>query len=156
MRDVIRPSLAALAVLLAGGSAAAQDDSCTGTPSDTRLYVNVERIRTSEGLIAVTLYADDASKFLATRGSLYVGRVPATAPKTTVCIYLPRPGIWGLAVYHDADADRSIDRNGIGLPTEAVGFSNNPPLLFSIPSFSSIRLSVPRTNMRTTIRLRYP
>jgi uncharacterized protein (DUF2141 family) len=157
MKHTIRPTVAAAAVLLAGGSVSAQaEPDCTGTPSDTRLYVDVERIKSSEGLIAVTLYADDAKRFLAKRGSLYVGRVPARAPATTVCIHVPRPGVYGIAVYHDADADRSFDRNGIGLPKEGYGFSNNPPVLFGLPSFRSVRLNVPRTDMHTRVRMRYP
>ena len=116
----------------------------------------VEGVRNSEGLIAITLYADDPDKFLARRGSLYVGRTPAKAPITSTCIYLPSTGVYALGVYHDEDGDRGIDRSAIGIPTEGVGFSNNPRLILSIPSFRSVRLSVPRNNMRTTIRLRYP
>ena len=137
-------------------AASAQASSCTGPESATKLYVDVEGVKSASGLIAVTLYADDSSKFLASRGSLYVGRVPAKAGTTRVCIHLPKPGVYALAVYHDADGDRSIDRNAVGLPTEAVGFSNNPELFLSIPSFRSVRLSVPRTNLKTRVRLRYP
>ena len=145
----------ALAILLGAGPAFAQTE-CTGPTSPVRLYVNVEGVRSSQGLIAVTLYADDPSRFLARRGSLYVGRVPARAGTTRVCIHLPSTGVYALGVYHDADGNRTINRSSLGLPREAVGFSNNPRLLFSIPSFRSVRLSVPRTNMQTTVRLRYP
>ena len=152
------PVLAALAAPLLVGAAQAPraTGGCTGRASNTRLYVKVEGIQFSSGLIAVTLYEDDSSRFLARRGSLYVGRVPAQAPSTRVCIHLPRPGTYALAVYHDADANRSFNRTGVGLPAEAFGFSNNPPTLFGLPRFSSVRIAVPRTNMQTTIRLRYP
>ena len=148
-------SLAAAAFLLAA-PAAAQTEECTGTPSDTRLFVDVANVKTSSGLIAVTLYGDNRKKFLATRGSLYVGRVPAKAGTTRVCIYLPAPGYYGLAVYHDANGSRRFDKNGIGLPAEAFGFSRNPKTLFGLPSWDSVRMHVPRTNMRTTVRLKYP
>jgi uncharacterized protein (DUF2141 family) len=135
---------------------AAGQAACTGPASPVRLYVNVEGVRASQGLIAVTLYADDSRRFLARRGALYVGRVPARAGTTRACIHLPSTGTWALAVYHDADSSRTINRNGVGLPREAFGFSNNPPTIFSIPSFRSVRLSVPRSNMQTRVRLRYP
>ena len=158
MKRILVPSTAALAAALAlsvANEAAAQTE-CTGPPSPVRFFVNVENVRSSQGLIAVTLYVDDARRFLARRGSLYVGRVPARAGTTRVCIHLPSTGIYGLAVYHDADGNRSFNRNGIGLPAEGYGFSNNAPALFGLPSFRRVRLSVPRNNMVTSVRLRYP
>lgn len=149
--------LALAFALLAGieANASAQAE-CTGTPGPVRLYVNVENVRSSQGLIAVTLYADESRRFLARRGSLYVGRAPARAGTTRVCIHLPRTGTWALAVYHDVNANRSFDRSGMGLPAEPYGFSNNPRVLFGLPSFRSVRMTVPRNNMQTRIRLRNP
>jgi uncharacterized protein (DUF2141 family) len=144
---------APVALGFAAGPAHAQ--GCTGRPSATRLNVIVENVHDSSGLIAVTVYADDSRRFLARRGSLYVGRVPARAGTTRVCIHLPRPGTWAIGVYHDSDANRTINRDSLGRPLEGFGFSNNPSTLFSIPAFRSVRLNVPHTNMETTIRLRY-
>ena len=147
--------LAALAAFADPGEVAAQP-ACTGPESPVRLYVNVENVRAGQGLIAVTLYADDSSKFLARRGALYVGRVPARTPATRVCIHLPSTGTYAIAVYHDADSNRSFNRTGLGLPEEGFGFSNNPGTLFGLPSFRSVRLAVPRSEMQTTVRIRYP
>jgi uncharacterized protein (DUF2141 family) len=135
-------------------AAAAQGD-CTGPPSATRIFVDVEGVRSSQGLIAVTLYPDDPRRFLARRGSLYVGRVPARAGTTRVCIHLPAPGSWAIAVYHDADGNRRFNRTAIGLPAEGYGFSNNAPALFGLPSFRRVRLAVPRTDTETSISLHY-
>mgnify|MGYP003575126124 CR=1 FL=1 len=153
--NVFRKLLIAMAALVAiPGVAAAQ--ACTGPASGVRFFVNVENIRSSNGLVAVTVYADDSSRFLARRGSLYVGRVPARAPSTRVCIHLPSTGVYAIAVYHDEDGNRRINRSGLGMPQEGFGFSNNPRTLFSVPSFRSVRVNIPRTNMVTTVRLRYP
>lgn len=146
--------LPAALLLSLGGAAAAQE--CTGRPSPVRIFVNVENVRSSDGLVAVTLYADDRSRFLARRGSLYVGRVPARRGVTRVCIHLPSTGIWALGVYHDEDGNRRITRSGLGLPREGYGFSNNAPAFVGLPAFRRVRLSVPRNNMTTNIRLRYP
>jgi uncharacterized protein (DUF2141 family) len=155
--DLKFSSLLALpAVLIAGTTEARAQSDCTGPPSAVRLYVNVENVNAAQGLIALTLYPDDSRRFLARRGSLYVGRVPARAPTTRVCIHLPSTGTYALGVYHDADGNRRFNRTGIGMPAEGFGFTNNPRLLFGIPAFRSVRIAVPRTNMQTTIRLRYP
>jgi uncharacterized protein (DUF2141 family) len=145
-----------LALASSSAASAQAQAACGGPPSAVRIYVNVDGVRSARGLIAVTVYGDNPKRFLAKRGALYVVRVPARASKTRVCVHLPAPGVYGLGVYHDADGDRSYDRTGIGLPAEAYGFSNNPAVIFGLPSFSSVRLNVPRTGMWTTIRLKYP
>lgn len=149
------PAAAAAVLLAPAASSAPAQEACTGPPSAVRLIVQAENVRSSQGLIAVTLYPDNPRRFLARRGALYVGRVPARAPTTRVCIHLPGTGSYAVGVYHDADSSRAINRNSIGLPTEGFGFSNNPRLLFSIPSFHSVRINVPRSGMRATVRLRY-
>jgi uncharacterized protein (DUF2141 family) len=136
--------------------AEAQGAACGGTPSATRLYVNVQKVRASQGLIAVSLYADLPRKFLAKRGALYVSRAPARAGTTRVCIYVPQPGVYALGVYHDSNANRSFDRRGIGTPLEAFGFSNNPATFFGLPSFSSVRLRVAADGAWTNVKLKYP
>lgn len=129
---------------------------CTGTPSATWINVTAEGLRNGNGLLAITLYADNPSKFLVRRGSVYVGRVPATQGTTHGCIFVPHPGVYALALYHDENANRKFDRTGIGLPAEGFGFSNNPPTLAGLPSFRSVRLNIPRTGLGTRIEMRYP
>lgn len=148
--------IAAVTVLALLPTAAAAQADCTGPASAVQLHVAVTNVRDGGGLIAVTLYADDPRRFLARRGSLYVGRVPARTGTTQMCIHVPAPGTYALAVYHDQDANRRFNRSGIGLPAEGYGFSNDAPALFGLPSFRSVRFAVPRTDMTIRIRMRYP
>lgn len=137
---------------------------CTGPASATWLRVTVEGVRPvsgqgggqTQGQVAITLYADDASRFLAHHGSLYVGRTKAVAPVTDACIFVPAPGVYALAIYHDANGNQIFDRNALGLPEEAYGFSNNPHTFFGLPSFHAVRLKVEKSGQSTTIRLHYP
>lgn len=156
-------SLVAVTAALAGGSvaasttAAAAAPNCAGPASDTWIHVTVDGVRNGDGLMAVTLYADEPRKFLAKKGSLYVGRVDATAPETRMCLFVPKPGVYALAVYHDEDASTNLKRSGVlGLPEEGFGFSNNPPTVASIPSFRSVRLNISKSGLATRIHLKYP
>lgn len=152
--------IAGLASALFASGARAQParppEGCVGTASDTWLFVSVENVRSGNGLIAFTLYADDRSRFLVKRGSLAVMRVPAQQGTTRACIFLPKPGTYAVAVYHDENGDQGFDRSGLGFPVEGFGFTNNPATLAGLPSFNSVRLSVPRTGLLTRIRLKYP
>ena len=149
------PFLLIAAIATAASSAAAAQGGCTGVPSRTRLYVDVDNVRDARGLIAVTLYSDDRSKFLARGGSLHVGRVPARRGRTRVCIHVPAPGTYALAVYHDANGDRRFNRTPLGLPGEGFGFSNNPPNLLGLPDFEKVKLRVAKSGQSTIVRLLY-
>lgn len=154
------PALVGLAAL-ASAPAGAQGQptppaGCTGPASATWLNINAEGMRSSNGLLAITLYVDDSRKFLAKKGSLYVGRINARAGSTRGCIFVPQPGVYAVALYHDENANQSFDRTGIGLPAEGYGFTNNPVTLAGLPAFSSVRLNVPRTGLTARIQMKYP
>ncbi|MBW8784794.1 MAG: DUF2141 domain-containing protein [Novosphingobium sp.] len=149
----------AAAAALAGPTARAQSGpppGCTGPASSTWINVNVEGLRSSDGLLAITLYPDDPRRFLVRHGSLYVGRVPAHAGSMRACIFVPEPGNYVLALYHDENGNRKFDRSGLGLPAEGYGFSNNPPTIAGLPSFRAVRLSIPKANLSTRIQMKYP
>ncbi len=147
------------AAVLCPGAAGAQQPApagCTGPASATWIDVEVEGVRNASGLVAITLYADNSRKFLVKHGSLYVGRVQARAGTTRSCIFVPAPGVYALAVYHDENANQVFDRTGIGLPAEAYGFSNNPGTLAGLPTFRSVRISITRSGLLTRVTLKYP
>ena len=151
---------AALMATTSATSTASADPSpppgCTGTPGATWLNVSAQGLRNGSGLLAITLYADNPRKFLVSRGSLYVGRVNASAGATNGCIFVPSTGVYAIALYHDENANQRFDRSGIGLPAEGYGFSNNPATLAGLPSFRSVRLNVPRSGLTTRIQMKYP
>jgi len=149
-------ALAALPGSAGAQAAAAPPAGCTGPASPYWLNVVADGLRNSNGLLAVTLYADDSSRFLAKKGSLYVGRVDAKAGTTRACIFVPKPGVYALALYHDENADKKFDRSGLGLPAEGFGFSNNPATLAGLPTFSSVRLNVSKAGLTTKVHMKYP
>jgi uncharacterized protein (DUF2141 family) len=149
----------AAALTAASAPAAAQagpPPGCTGTPSGTWINVVAQGLRSGNGLLAVTVYADNPSKFLVRHGSVHVGRFNATAGTTRACVFVPRTGVYALALYHDENGNRHFDRNGLGIPVEGFGFSNNPPTIAGLPSFRSVRLNVPRTGLTARIQMKYP
>lgn len=145
-------------VLVAFGAAAPAADAapaCIGPASDTWINLTVDRVRSSKGQITATLYPDEPKRFLVKNGSLYVASTPAAAGQTRFCLFVPRSGIYVIAIYHDEDSSGTINRGGLfGIPTEAVGFSNNPTILFGPPSFRSVRIDVQRANQSTSITLK--
>lgn len=99
-------------------------------------------------------------------GSVYVG-VCATALDPSACPYGQQrrarpgaetftfqvpPGNYAIAAYHDENGDGRLDRNGVGIPTEPYGFSNDVGRV-APPTFAGARVSVgPATTI--VVRLR--
>ncbi|MXP10636.1 DUF2141 domain-containing protein [Pseudoblastomonas halimionae] len=156
----ILPTLAGATALLAcafaGDEARAASQQCIGPKTDTIAHVFVDGVRNDKGLIAITLYSDRKSDFLTSNGDIWVDRVPAQKGTTRTCIYLPKPGTYVVAVYHDENANKKLDRPTLGAPTEAYGFTNNPGTLFGLPRFKSVLTKFPKSGLGTRITLNYP
>ncbi len=143
--DTRRAVLAGMILTAVGLPAArgqGQDIACDGQPSDTRLFISVDRVVRSEGQVAATVYPDDPRRFLAHHGQLAVVRRPSTAPSTQLCLWLPAPGRFEVAVYQDLNSDGRFNRTALGLPAEPYGLSNDPPNLMGLPTFRSVRFPV--------------
>lgn len=154
-------AFAAAALLGLGTTAPAQAEpgpaGCTGPTSDHWVNIAIEGLRNSRGVVKLTLYPDDASRFLKPKGSLYVTKVTARQGLAYACIYIPQPGGYGLALYHDENDNGKIDRNGLGIPKEGFGFSNNPRIFLSAPSFAKVRFTVHGSSGSSTrIKMKYP
>jgi uncharacterized protein (DUF2141 family) len=149
-------ALASIVPVAAAPAQAVVPAGCKGNPSNTYVNVSIEGLRSGSGLVAVTLYPDDPRRFLVKKGSLKVARVAADSPVTRMCLFVPAPGTYAVAVYHDEDASKKLNRNGLGLPKEGFGFSNNPATIAGLPAFKSVRIRVPGSGASMRIKMKYP
>jgi uncharacterized protein (DUF2141 family) len=120
------------------------------------LTVQVTGVRKAKGEVAVTLYPDQAGRFLAPGGKLARERTAAIAPTTSACFWLPSAGGYAVAVYHDANADHDFNRTLIGMPVEGFGFSNDAPTKTGLPAFKQARFHAAGAQTVIRIRMRYP
>jgi uncharacterized protein (DUF2141 family) len=147
--------IAALAALSALAATPAVAETCEGRPTANRLTVQVSGLRDAAGEIAVTVYPDDQKRFLAPKGKLARVRTQAATPVTSACFFLPAPGAYAVAVYHDANADRDFNRTIVGLPAEGFGFSNDPSTRVGLPAFKAVRFQAGPGEHVIKVRLRY-
>ena len=150
---------AAVFAALATAPARAQPEAraaCQGEPSATRLRVVIQGVRSADGVMTVTLYGDDPHKFLRGSGELAVWRAPAKTPMTQMCVWLPGPGTYGVAVYHDAKRAYRFTQGPFGMPTQDYGFSRNPHMFFGPPSFNAAKFPAGEGETTIYVRLRYP
>jgi len=148
-----RAALAGL--LMACVATPALADDCAGEPGPARLRVVVDGVRVPEGTMTATLYPDAQDKFLKANSQLAVWRVPAAAPVTTMCLRLPAPGRYALAIYDDLNLNGRFDHTTFA-PREPYGFSDNPHPLFILPSVRSATFAAGPGDTTLHIRLIYP
>ena len=128
-----RIAAVAVGLALAGPAAAAplgpEAASCRpGAPGSAAL-VRIYGFKDRTGNLRVQLYGGNAETFLDKGTKLKRIEVPVSGEgDMDVCVALPHPGEFAIAVLHDRD------RNGKMNPTsDGVGFSRNPKLGLSKP-----------------------
>jgi uncharacterized protein (DUF2141 family) len=97
--------------------------------------IAVSGLKSGEGNLFVRAYPARSSDWL--KSKRYVMRVDATPREgsMTVCIPLPAPGDYAIAVQHDANGNRKTD-----ISTDGAGMSNNPKInkILGIPRPPSV------------------
>ncbi len=58
-----------------------------------------------------------------------------------------------LSAFIDTNGNKALDKNSLGIPTEPIGFSSNPTLVFSAPDFDSSAIELKETS--TVINMKF-
>ena len=82
------------------------------------------------------------------------GGSPITSHQADLTFHVPA-GRYSVVVLHDENSNMRLDRNVFGIPKEGFGFSNNPRVLFSAPSFQSAEIPITCPKTAVQIRLIY-
>jgi uncharacterized protein (DUF2141 family) len=82
------------------------------------------------------------------------GGVPIDGRQAQLTFRVP-PGRYAAVVIHDENSNMKLDRNFFGIPKEGFGFSNNPRVAFSTPSFQSAEVPVACPETHLEIKLNY-
>lgn len=77
---------------------------------------------------------------------------PISHGQSTISFHLP-PGKYSVVVLHDENENYKMDRDFLGIPKEGFGFSNNPRVLLTAPSFrqASFDVACPATDINVKI-----
>lgn len=137
MKQLSRVILATALLLAAGATLAAT------------VEVRVSGV-TAKGKVNVAVC--DKARFL--KQCAYSASVPAQAGETTVAVKDVPPGTWAVLAYQDENGNNELDRNLIGIPKEAYGFSRDARGKFGPPSFEDAAIEVGETPATASVRLR--
>ena len=83
-----------------------------------------------------------------------IRRVVPAAQAASVRLAGVTPGTYALAVIHDENDNRRLDRF-MGIPREGFAFSRNPRMRMGPPTFEETRFEASGANLRQLVRLNY-
>ncbi len=125
------------------------------TASAGDLEITVENVTGRDGHLRVALYRQGADFLAAGAEEAASFRVVSPGSMRFAFPGLPA-GDYGVAVFHDANANGKLDSNLLGIPTEGTGFSNGASASFGPPSFADVAVTVPAEGaVSTRARLNY-
>lgn len=148
--------LAAFAGALTLGFAVPSSSAVIGADAPTcaagkpALLVRVIGLKQASGSLKLALYGSD--HYLKKQGRLRRIKVPVNAKgPIDVCIAVPKPGRYAVAVHHDLNANGDRDRQDGG------GYSNNPKVSITNlrPPFARTAVTVGQSPARIAVRLLY-
>ena len=115
-----------------------------------QLTVKVDGIKSTDGFLYIALHNSDKT-WMTDQQPVQGQKLPMTEKSMQVVFNGLPEGDYGVTLYQDENDNGHIDKNGIGIPTEPYGFSQNGGS-FGPPSFDSAKVKV-AGDTETTIYL---
>ena len=142
-------ALVAAASALALPAPAGAAGACV--PGKPSVIVHVAGFRQPTGRLKLSLYGADSNRWLAKGGKIGKVKIPVTARSMDVCLPVPAPGRYAVAVHHDLNLNGERDRHDGG------GYSRNPKVsLFKPkPAFSKAAFEVGNGPAKVGVTLLY-
>jgi len=82
------------------------------------------------------------------------GKITRVADDEVMYCYRNLPyGTYAVAVLYDTNHDGDMNYNFFGLPTEDYGFSNNPSVYLSAPSFGKCKIILNKPRVQIEVKL---
>lgn len=119
-----------------------------------KVLVHIDGFRNQKGNAGVTVFKSPDGWPENNNKSFFHTGHPFTGDKATIELQLPA-GRYAIAALHDENSNHKLDRNLIGWPKEGFGFSNNPKVGLSAPSFDAAAMQINCPVTETTIHLIY-
>ncbi|MCP4181953.1 MAG: DUF2141 domain-containing protein [Hyphomicrobiales bacterium] len=116
------------------------------------LSVNIKGIKSTEGNIVIGVL--DGARGFPSKRKPYTGQiVKSEVPDLKVIFNDLKPGKYAIVAFHDIDTSGKINRNFIGFPTEAYGFSNDARGKLAPPEFEEAAIELGQENLEITFTI---
>jgi uncharacterized protein (DUF2141 family) len=135
-----------LLLFFAGVSPAASE-------STGKLVVNISGFPSSDGFAMVALHNSEESYKGGETETIAKTKTRVVDQKAQVIFTNLSYGSYGVSLYHDENVNGKMDKNAMGIPKEAYGFSNNAKGFFGKPSYKDVVFQLNSAEKQITIKL---
>jgi uncharacterized protein (DUF2141 family) len=113
--------------------------------------VRIEGVLSNIGIVYVSVFVSPQG-FPNVLTSAHDNRSYPASPEAIAFNYPALPaGRFAISVFHDADGDKALSTNFLGIPKEAYGFSRNAKGLFGPPSFKHAAVQLAAGEVKTLV-----
>ena len=123
------------------------------TTSD--LTVTVTGLRNNDGQVAIQLFNNSKGFPEKIENAIKSLVVNPTNNKAVFTVSNLPAGTYAIALMHDENRNKKMDKSLFGVPKEGFGFSKNPKIVFSAPSFSDCSFRIGSETKQLSIKLIY-
>jgi len=150
---VVVAVVAALVAALAG--AGASHDAARATPRENQpvstLRIIVTGLKSNRGQVRVAVF-DAPERWL--KGAAFAKVLEIQDRRSEWVVTAVPHGDYGIAAFHDENANGKNDRNLLGLPAEPYGFSNNRRARFGPPSWAQVKFALASPSAQIIIEVK--
>jgi uncharacterized protein (DUF2141 family) len=123
--------------------------------SQSGIVAEIANLRSDKGVCQVCLF-NNKEAFNGNGSPVQCFQAAVRNKKAMVYFQNIVPGKYAILVFHDANQNRKLDKNFLGIPKEGYGASRNDLPFASAPGFEDNSFEVkPQATTRLSIRLRY-
>jgi uncharacterized protein (DUF2141 family) len=114
-----------------------------------RLTIRVSGFRNSKGVLGAAVFQTPRGWPEDQHSAYRRGAVPIVGRQASIVFEPLSAGRYAVVVLHDENSNERLDRNFLGFPKEGFGFSNNPRVGLTAPSWnaSSVEVGAPATEV---------
>ena len=147
MKNLLLFSFLLILFLCAGFYLPEQKPGLTGT-----LTVRFENLETTGGTVRLALYDRREHFMVEEKARLYNFKI-----KNGQTLEAELPGLahgtYAFAVFQDENENKQLDKNLLGVPVEAYGFSKPSPSKWRLPKFDEVKFEISQPAQQLTVRL---
>lgn len=149
MKNILIASILLLSSFVSSGLQKENGDKTT------TLIINLEGVRNNTGVIRIAIF--EKNKGFPDKAEMAVKHVSVMAKEGLTTVQIPDMplGEYAISLLHDENANGKMDFNMFGIPIEGYGFSNNPRVILSAPSFNESKFSVLSANEVISVQIKY-